>query len=236
MAIPISSSLIQLNAETFFQEGFELSLDAIVPSIELTGSFTEFKSKTQFYIYDYTKTILYTNLDYTNNGSFLLPELGTSTSPATASVYNQFELSPNEDIYNQGYSNGKFYAVYNFIDYELGSELLNSQPTPDNSDIEFEDVISYRGHPYFIKEISGDRTELRIQNNFLTSQQIETYYNNFKNKLSARQNVDEFYLSFTGNRNFIGINSQLETSSETIKFTNNFINIIANRIITRRII
>ena len=215
MAIPISSSLIQLNAETFFQEGFELSLDAIVPSIELTGSFTEFKSKTQFYIYDYTKTILYTNLDYTNNGSFLLPELGTSTSPATASVYNQFELSPNEDIYNQGYSNGKFYAVYNFIDYELGSELLNSQPTPDNSDIEFEDVISYRGHPYFIKEISGDRTELRIQNNFLTSQQIETYYNNFKNKLSARQNVDEFYLSFTGNRNFIGINSQLETSSET---------------------
>ena len=59
MAIPISSSLIQLNAETFFQEGFELSLDAIVQrTIELTGSFTEFKSKTQFYIYDYTKTIL----------------------------------------------------------------------------------------------------------------------------------------------------------------------------------
>ena len=215
MAIPISSSLIQLNAETFFQEGFELSLDAIVPSIELTGSFTEFKSKTQFYIYDYTKTILYTNLDYANDGSFLLPELGTSTSTETTSVYNQFELSPNEDIYNQGYSNGKFYAVYNFIDYELGSELLNSQPTPDNSDIEFEDVISYRGHPYFIKEISGDRTELRIQNNFLTPQQIETYYNDFTNKLSARQDVDEFYLSFTGNRNFIGINSQLETSSET---------------------
>ncbi len=202
MAIPISSSLTQLNAETFFQEGFELSLDAIVPSIELTGSFTEFESKTQFYIYDYTKTILYTDLDYKGNGSFLLPELGTSTSTSSTSIYNQFELHPNEDIYNQGYSNGKFYAVYNFIDYELGSEALD-----------IEEDGSYEQHPYFIKDISGDRTELRIQNNFLTSQQIETYYNNFQNKLSARQNVDEFYISFTGNRNFIGINSQLEKPS-----------------------
>ena len=56
MAIPISSSLTQLNAETFFQEGFELSLDAIVPSVDLTGSFLPTKSKMEFYIYDYSKS------------------------------------------------------------------------------------------------------------------------------------------------------------------------------------
>ena len=189
--IPVSSSLTQINAELFLQEGFELSLDAIIPSIELTGSFSPFESKTQFFIYNYAKEIIYSTLNYNANGSFLSYPPGTSTSNATSS-YNQFELTPTEDVYNQGYSNGNYYAVYNFINYELGSELTSSS------------------HPYFIKDISGDRTELRIQNNFLSSTAIESYYNSFSNKITSRLNADEFYVSFGNNRNFIGVNTQLE--------------------------
>ena len=121
MSIPISSSLNELNANSFFREGFELSLDAIVPSVELTGSFSQFESKTQLFIYNYSKTILHSELDYKGNGSYLLPSLGTSTTTATSSIYNQFELNPVEDVYNLGYSNGKYFASYNFINYELGS-------------------------------------------------------------------------------------------------------------------
>ena len=153
MATPVSASINQLNAEVFLQEGYELSLDAIVPSIELTGSFSPIVSKTQFYIYNYSKTLLYENLDYNANGSFLPPSPGTTISTSTSS-YNQFELNPVEDVYNQGYSSGNYYTVYNFIDYDLGSELIKNEEDFD-------------GHPYFIKDISGDRTELRIQNNFL---------------------------------------------------------------------
>ena len=198
MAIPVSASITQLNAEVFLQEGYELSLDAIVPSIELTGSFSPTVSKTQFYIYSYSKTLLYENLNYNAEGSYLEPASGTTISNSSSS-YNQFELNPTEDIYNQGYSSGNYYAVYNFIDYELGSDLDQI----DNSE-------DYNGHPYFLKEISGDRTELRIQNNFLTKNQIESYYNQFNNKINARQNADEFYVSFGDNRNFIGVNTQLE--------------------------
>ena len=201
MAIPVSASITQLNAEVFLQEGYELSLDAIVPSIELTGSFSPTVSKTQFYIYSYSKTLLYENLNYNADGSYLEPASGTTISNSSSS-YNQFELNPIEDIYNQGYSSGNYYAVYNFIDYELGSELDQI----DNSE-------DYNGHPYFLKEISGDRTELRIQNNFLTQNQIESYYNQFNNKINARQNADEFYVSFGDNRNFIGVNTQLEVPS-----------------------
>ena len=57
----ISSSITQINAEIFLQEGYELSLDAIVPSVELTGSFTPFQSKTQLFIYDYSHTLVYQN-------------------------------------------------------------------------------------------------------------------------------------------------------------------------------
>ena len=126
MAIPVSSSLTQLNSDLFFREGFELSLDAIVPSIELTGSFSPFQSKTQFYIYNYSKIILYENLNYNADGSYLPPPTGTSTSTSTSN-YNQFVINPTEDVYNQGYSNGNYYAVYNFINYELGSEVVEKE-------------------------------------------------------------------------------------------------------------
>jgi hypothetical protein len=209
--IPVSSSLTQINAELFLQEGFELSLDAIIPSIELTGSYTPFESKTQFYIYNYAKEILYSNLNYNADGSFLSSPSGTSTSNSTSS-YNQFELTPTEDIYNQGYSNGNYYAVYNFINYELGSEtkIVSNRTNTVGSGAQSAYYDTYSGHPYFIKDISGDRTELRIQNNYLSSIQIENYYNTFKNKIDLRENADEFYVSFGDNRNFIAVNSQLE--------------------------
>ena len=171
MSIPVSSSLKQLNAEQFLQEGFELSLDAIVPSVELTGSFSTTSSKTQLFIYNYAKTILYENLNYNANGSYQLPSTGISTD--SSSSYNQFELTPIEDVYNQGFSTGKYFTVYNFIDYELGSELDSTEIGTD---------IEYDGHPYYLKEISGDRTELRIANNFLSPQKIKTYYDDFKTK------------------------------------------------------
>ena len=92
MAIPVSSSLTQLNSNIFFREGFELSLDAIVPSIALTGAFDRFQSKTQFYIYDYAKTLLYENLDHSAVGSYLPPPIGTSTSPTAGFTYSSSGL------------------------------------------------------------------------------------------------------------------------------------------------
>ena len=201
MPTPVSSSLTPLNAEVFIQEGYELSLDSIVPSIILTGSYSTTTSYTQFFIYDFAKNIVSQNLDYNLNGSYLTPGHNTSISNSSSS-YNQFEINPSEDVYNQGFSSGNYYALYNFIDYELGSKTETTETNPEQ----------YNGHPYFIKNISGDRTELRIQNNFLTSNQIESYYNKFSNKINARENADEFYISFEGNRNFIGVNSQLELS------------------------
>ena len=210
MAIPVSASINQINAEVFIQEGYELSLDAIVPSIELTGSFSPIVSKTQFYIYSYNKTLLYENLNYNANGSYLAPE-GAITS--SDSIYNQFELNPIEDVYNQGYSSGNYYALYNFVDYELGSELIETQTnTGNNNDVTITDKI-FDGHPYFLKDISGDRTELRIANNFLSTSQIQAYYQQFSDKIDGRENADEFYISFGNNRNFIAINSQLEFNS-----------------------
>ena len=85
--------------------------------------------------------------------------------------FNALEVDPIVDVYNQGYGTGTYYAVYNFIHFELGSS-----------------------EPYFISEISPDRTEIRIKNNFILNTNIEGLYNEFRNKLDSNPDFDEFYV------------------------------------------
>ena len=146
---PLSSSQFSIEASTFLREGFELSLDTIVPSIVLTGSYSPTESKTQFYIYDYAKNLVHSNLDYNSLGSYLPPTPGTTTN-ANILNYNQFELNPTEDIYNQGFANGKYYAVYNFIDYELDSQLKEVDSVPTGGDLSNIKITTFSKYIFII--------------------------------------------------------------------------------------
>ena len=58
------------------------------------------------------------------------------------------KLDPFKDCTNRGFNYGEVNTIYNFIDRRLDSSYTS---------------------PYFIKQISSDRTELRLENNFLTA-------------------------------------------------------------------
>ena len=49
MSIPISASIVQINPETLFNDGFELTDQNIIPSQELVGSFIPEKNKIEFF-------------------------------------------------------------------------------------------------------------------------------------------------------------------------------------------
>ena len=65
-AIPISSSVASVNPAELFYTGYELGLDAIVPSSNLTSSFNPSLDNCEFYIYTKGKTILYSNPNFEN--------------------------------------------------------------------------------------------------------------------------------------------------------------------------
>lgn len=105
---------------------------------------------------------------------------------------NVLELYPIENVYEKGYDIGTLYAVYNFINLELNSSFST---------------------PYYISDISSDRTEIRIKSNILTNSDIESSYVDLKNRLENSTYFDEFYISFGGNEYHIGVNILLDTSS-----------------------
>jgi hypothetical protein len=185
MAIPISSSIIQINPETLFSNGFELTDQNIIPSQELVGSFIPEKNKIEFYIYDANISLLSSDYDFRDWNITQNSDTKTLTSTDTIG------LDPSKDIFDSGFDIGSLYAVYNFINPELNSNLSQT---------------------YYISDISSNRTELRLKSNFITNEQISSSFTEFLAKLNNPAYFDEFYISFGNNEYQIGVNAQLETS------------------------
>jgi hypothetical protein len=189
MAIPISSTYSVINPNFLLYEGFELAVETIIPTLEQSSSFSQVEDKVEFYIYNSSKDLLYQNNNFTN---YLVNTINSneSSTPSGMINFNELELDPINDVYIQGYSTGNYYAVYNFIKYELGSE-----------------------QPYYISEISSDRTEIRLKNNYILNNLIQDKYSQFSTNILSKNEFDEFYIDFGNNKYFICINSKLELAS-----------------------
>ena len=195
--IPVSSSIQQINPSLLFNDGFELENSSLIPNEDYSGSFTPGINQIEFYVYDTQKSLQYSDYNFTdyqitqNTTPDAVPVGATAeqtTNPAIGnSTTDIVNLNPEVDIYNAGYNNGVLYGVYNFINNELSSSVDNK---------------------YYISEISGDRTEIRIKSNYISSIQMKSSYISFENTLNSQKFFDEFYITFGENEYHIGVNSQ----------------------------
>ena len=180
--IEVSSSLTQIDPSTLFVNGFELSTQSIIPSQDYSGSFTQDLNNVEFYIYNAANYIQYSDYDFTNYTI-------TAGTNSTGTSTNKINLTPEQDVYNQGYTNGKLTAVYNFVNHELSSSITN---------------------PYYLSEISSDRTEIRLKSNFISNEDMLSSFVAFEQTLKTADYFDEFYISFGDNENHIGVNTKIE--------------------------
>ena len=105
---------------------------------------------------------------------------------------NNIELDPISDVFKSGYDVGTLYAAYNFITPLLSSSL---------------------NVPYYLAEISSDRTEIRIKSNVLSTSSIVNSFIEFNNYLvSSTGYFDEFYIAFKNNEYHIGVNALLDNT------------------------
>jgi hypothetical protein len=100
----------------------------------------------EYYVYDIGDNLLNFNYNYKN---FKLPPTSAITPTGSLPI---IEIDPVNDLKNLGYSSGEFKVQYNFFNNKL------SNPTAG----------------LFLKEISSDRTELRVASTVLTNEQIES--------------------------------------------------------------
>ena len=190
--IQVSASCVPINPNTLSDDGFELQDQEIIPQENITGSFIVQNNVVELFIYDADKNLSSVNYNYTDWGigenTNTTQFTGSSTDasgtnivindPPTSSITDALTLDPTLDVFNSGFDNGQVFASYNFINYELGSNITET---------------------FYISEISGDRTEISIRSNTIEAQDIIDGYQDLISKRNTATNFDEFYVSLFNN-------------------------------------
>jgi hypothetical protein len=170
-----------VNPDTLEFQTYQSSDSELISSFNIEDiAFTSSYNKIEYYVLDANQNIILSNYDF--------KEYNLEN--------NSIVIDPQTNLINQGFDEGQYYTLYNFV-----SPILNSSPT----------------NTYFISEISSDRTELRLSSNTLDSQAIVNGYNDFITQNVTENYFPDFYLNFGDNNLLIANNILLVSSSILIK-------------------
>ena len=101
-------------------------------------------------------------------------------------------LDPEKDLVSQGFTIGQYNTVYNFVSPKLASNSTN---------------------PYFISQISSDRTEVRLDTTAIANDLVIASSLELINDInSASADYYDFYLDFGDNELVIALNALLDTT------------------------
>jgi len=181
--------ITSINPDIFAVQDYTFEDFTIVPNFEVTSSFITSTDYVEYFIYDGNNTLL--------TGSQLVDYTFTDDPGIIVSGgYAIIDIDPSATLVNNGYDVGVYNIVYNFFQNELGSNPSAS---------------------FYIKDISPDRTELRLSSNFISGSTILETYPEFSAQLASSSYFDGFYLNFGDNKIIIAVNSQLEGTDVLIK-------------------
>ena len=107
-------------------------------------------------------------------------------------TYSSLEIDPVEDL-KQQHNNGEFQVIYNFFRNKIG--------TPVSS--------------LFIKEISDDRTEIRVGSTFLNNTLIKEQTDVLINEINNTPYLKYYLANFSRNNTPVIINIDLDTTEDT---------------------
>jgi hypothetical protein len=149
----------------------------------LKEDFGQINDYIEYFVYDAGGNLLNTDYNYLD---FKLPS--TSYIDPTNGALPIIEIDPVIDLQNLGYSSGEFSVQYSFFNNQIS----------DSTDTGL-----------FIKEISSDRTELRIGSTTLTNEQIESGSLDIINSYSGSLYFVDYLLNFGNNEQVIVVNTAL---------------------------
>ena len=162
----------------------------------VSSSFDPYVSYIEYTIQSQNRSYQLTNQDYKDY------KVINNTSPIGSVLYD-IELDPEGDLRRQGFSTGQWNVLYNFLNNELSSSFSN--------------------RAFYIKEISSDRTEIRLSSTTVTSLQFSYVYYDFKTRLDSASYFNDFYLNFGNNKLVIANNILYNGSTSGEEFDYDFL-------------
>ena len=155
-------------------EGYDQKDLSLIPAFEATSQFTPSTDNVEFSIYNEQGLLEYINYNY-KKYQVTLNYSSQNNSVSTVTV------DPEKDLLSNGYDQGNYTVYYNFI-----RNVLNSS----------------QSSPYFLSQISSDRTEVRIINNSLSNEEIKSLVDSFIIELNDSPYFEDFRLNFSNNNIF----------------------------------
>jgi len=129
-------------------------------------------------------------------GSQILNDVSINSVNSNDGATFVIDLDPERDLRNNGFSNGEYYILYNFLRNELDSSPTN--------------------RIFYIKEISSDRTELRLGTNEFANATLQALIDDFKSSLNSDSSYfQDFYLNFGSDSLIIANNILVDTTKPT---------------------
>jgi hypothetical protein len=159
----------------------EEDLNLLSPQL-LKEDFGQQNDYIEYFVYDAGGNLL--NLNY-NYKSFKLPT--TSYMDPNSGSLPIIEIDPVSDLQNLGYSSGEFKTQYNF----------------------FNNKISDPSAGLFLKEVSADRTELRVGSTVLSNEQMESGSMALINEISSSAYIADYLINFGNNTQVVAVNVAL---------------------------
>jgi len=178
----------------------------LITSLKINKSFSTFDDYIEYHVYDLSDQLIENDYNYRkyklpanqplnpgvtssfniNNTTVTGAEVGSvSNLSTTSSTYPIIEIDPVQDLQDLGYSSGEFKVQYNVFKNKI-SKFPNAE--------------------LFIKEISADRTEIRVGSVILSNDQIETGSLALINAYDSSSIFDPFLLNFGSNKQSIATN------------------------------
>ena len=174
-----------VNSTNTFQTQTYSSKDApLLNGFDISREFGAEQDTVELHIYNANNQLL--------RSLYNFPNYTVQTTTDNSSFYDTVYLDPETDLKSLGYNLGKYTPVYNFY-----RPIFLS-----NSDTRF-----------FIKEISSDRTEIRVTTNDISYDALGTSYFNYITSKTGKSFYSDFLLNFGENRTLIGVNTLLDTAN-----------------------
>ena len=136
-------------------------------------------------LYDTAGNLIDINYNYVNQQ---IQQTLVSPENTTSEVV----INPESDLQQLGYTSGEFKLLYNFFRKKIGNGNAN---------------------PFYIKEISSDRTEIRVASNTISNSDLQIQVQSLINEIQNTTYYKDYLLNFGDNNLFIAVNVALEQTT-----------------------
>jgi len=165
------------NPQTFELQEYSQQDTSLISTTTTFDTWDSTVDHIEYFIYDLNGNILFNNV---------------TGYPQYSLIDNNLVIDPENDLKSQGFLEGNYNTLYNFLKYRLSSNTANQ---------------------YYISQISTDRTEIRLDTTTISNADVIFSTNEFINYRTSSSVFIDFYIDF-GNNDLVIANNVLLDSTD----------------------